>query len=106
MDMASSIHPIRKVLIANRGEIACRVLRTCQHMGIITVTVYSTEDAHHPHVYLSDESLHLSGTTLDQTYLNIRRLIEIAQETQCDAIHPGRTSYGFTIHSGCLILFI
>ena len=83
---------IKKILIANRGEIALRVIKTCKDMGIKTVTIYSEEDKELPHSYKSDEAISLGEGTLADTYLNIDKIIEIAKRTDCDAIHPG---YGF-----------
>lgn len=83
---------IKKILIANRGEIALRVIKTCKRLGIKTVTLYSEEDKELPHSYMSDEAFYLEGSTLKETYLNIDKIIEIAKEADADAIHPG---YGF-----------
>lgn len=83
---------IRRILIANRGEIACRVIRTCRSMGIMTIAVYSDVDRNALHAELADEAVHLPGSTSTETYLNIASIIAAAQRTQADAIHPG---YGF-----------
>lgn len=83
---------INKVLIANRGEIALRVIKTCKRMGIKTVTLYTEEDKHLPHSYMSDEAYPLGQGTLAETYLNQDLIIKIAKESGADAIHPG---YGF-----------
>ena len=83
---------IKKILIANRGEIALRVIKTCKEMGIQTVTLYTEEDKQLPHSYKSDESYYLGQGTLAQTYLNQQMIIDIAKECGADAIHPG---YGF-----------
>lgn len=82
----------RKILVANRGEIALRIMRTCREMGIATVAVYSRSDSRSPHARYSDEAVLLEGKTLQDTYLNITKLLEAARERQADAIHPG---YGF-----------
>jgi acetyl-CoA carboxylase biotin carboxylase subunit len=82
----------KKVLIANRGEIAVRVMKACQEMGISTVAVYSEVDKHSPHVHLADESVNLGDPTPSESYLNIKKIIEAAQTTSAEAIHPG---YGF-----------
>ena len=87
---------LRKILIANRGEIACRIIRTCREMGFLTVAVYSDADATALHVELADEAVLIGPAPAAQSYLNIPRLIEAALETGCDAIHPG---YGFLSES-------
>lgn len=83
---------IKKVLIANRGEIARRIIRTARDMGIVTVALSTPEEENAPWVNEADESIHFDDTVLAQTYLNIDKIIEIAQRTGADAIHPG---YGF-----------
>ncbi len=83
---------IKKILIANRAEIAVRVISTAREMGIKTVTLFSEHDKNLPHAYLADESYFLEGETLAQTYLNQEKILQIAKETKADAIHPG---YGF-----------
>jgi 3-methylcrotonyl-CoA carboxylase alpha subunit len=83
---------INKILIANRGEIALRVIKTCNKLGIKTVTIYSQDDARLPHAFESDESFNLGSGPLSQTYLNQDKIIEIAKDTGAQAIHPG---YGF-----------
>lgn len=81
-----------KILIANRGEIAVRVIRAAKKSGIQTVAVYASDDADSLQVSLADEAVLLSGETLDETYLNQDKIIEIALESGANAIHPG---YGF-----------
>src|SRR5512136_2297666 len=83
---------IKKVLIANRGEIAVRIIKACQELGIKTVAIYSDVDKDAPHVNLADEAIPLGDPTPIESYLNIPKIIKIAQETESDAIHPG---YGF-----------
>lgn len=90
--MASSGPLFRKVLIANRGEIAVRIARTLRDMGIPSVAVYSDADAGAEHVAAADEAYHLGGAMPTQSYLNQDRIFEIAREAGVDAIHPG---YGF-----------
>lgn len=83
---------IKKILIANRAEIALRVIRTAKRLGIKTVTLYTEEEKHLPQRYLSDHSVYLGEGTLKETYLNMQKIIQIAKDNHCDAIHPG---YGF-----------
>ena len=81
-----------KILIANRGEIACRVIRTAKRMGIATVAVYSDADARAPHVLMADESVRLGPAPAAESYLKAELILLAAKETGADAIHPG---YGF-----------
>jgi acetyl-CoA carboxylase biotin carboxylase subunit len=83
---------IRRVLIANRGEIAIRIARACYEAGIGTVAVYSDADAGAPHVTAADEAVRIGPAAPAESYLNIAALIGAARERDCDAIHPG---YGF-----------
>jgi acetyl-CoA carboxylase biotin carboxylase subunit len=83
---------LEKVLIANRGEIALRILRACKELGIKTVAVHSTVDRHLKHVLLADESVCIGPATALQSYLNIPAIISAAELTHATAIHPG---YGF-----------
>src|SRR5262245_41910785 len=82
----------RKILVANRGEIALRVMRSCHAMGIETVAVYSDADAHAPHVRFAGEAVRLGAAPARESYLRIDTIIEAAKRTGADAIHPG---YGF-----------
>lgn len=82
----------QKILIANRGEIACRVIRTARAMGIATVAVYSDADAGAPHVRLADESVRLGPAPAAESYLKAELILAAAKATGADAIHPG---YGF-----------
>ena len=83
---------IRRVLVANRGEIARRVFRTCREMTIETVAIYSDPDAHQPHVSEADQAVRLPGSSATETYLDIDAVIAAAKESEADGVHPG---YGF-----------
>src|SRR6478736_2709154 len=83
---------IDSLLIANRGEIACRVMRTCQAMGIRTVAVYSDADANALHVRQADEAVHIGPSPARESYLVGEKIIAAAKQTGAEAIHPG---YGF-----------
>ena len=82
----------KKILIANRGEIACRVIRTARRMGIATVAVYSDADAEALHVLLADEAVRIGPAPATDSYLNIERIVEACRATDAEAVHPG---YGF-----------
>jgi len=83
---------MKSVLIANRGEIAVRIIRACKDHGLKSIAIYSSEDRNAIHAQMADASYSLGGTTATQTYLNIERIIEVAKASGADAIHPG---YGF-----------
>jgi acetyl-CoA carboxylase biotin carboxylase subunit len=102
---------IQKILVANRGEIAVRIIRACREMAIQTVAVHSEADVDALHVHLADEDVCIGPGPATESYLNIPRLISAAEITNCDAIHPG---YGFLAESAkfaevcesCDVLFI
>ena len=83
---------IRRLLIANRGEIARRIIRACRELGVETVAVYSDADARSPHVSDADQAVHIGAAPARLSYLNIEAIIEAARATHADAVHPG---YGF-----------
>ena len=83
---------IKKVLVANRGEIAVRIMRSCREMGIPTVAVYSDADRSAMHVRYADEAWHIGPAPSVESYLNIDKIIQVAKLSKADAIHPG---YGF-----------
>ncbi len=82
----------KRILVANRGEIAIRVIRTCREMGIESVAVYSQADANALHIVLADYAENLPGRTSAETYLNIERILDVCKKYKVDALHPG---YGF-----------
>ncbi|ASN05600.1 acetyl-CoA carboxylase biotin carboxylase subunit [Virgibacillus necropolis] len=88
---------IKKILIANRGEIAARIIRTCKKLSIQTVAVYSEADQKAPFVEMADESFLLGPPRVNESYLNVDKIISIAKKTKVDAIHPG---YGFLSENG------
>ncbi|NNE15500.1 MAG: acetyl-CoA carboxylase biotin carboxylase subunit [Saprospiraceae bacterium] len=83
---------MKKILVANRGEIALRIMKTARKMGIKTVAVYSDVDRHSPHVKYADEAIHLGGNASSESYLVIDKIIAATKKSGADAIHPG---YGF-----------
>ena len=82
----------RKVLVANRGEIALRVMQTCRRMGLGTVAVFSDADERAPHVRFADEAVRLGPAPSRESYLRVDRILDAAKRTGADAVHPG---YGF-----------
>ncbi|MEM2855735.1 MAG: acetyl-CoA carboxylase biotin carboxylase subunit [Candidatus Nitrosocaldaceae archaeon] len=83
---------IKKILIANRGEIAVRIIRACRELGIKNVAIYSDDDSNALHVKLADESYHIGPSNAKESYLDQNKIIEVAKKSGADAIHPG---YGF-----------
>ncbi len=96
MDRPKHFRRFRTLLIANRGEIACRVIRTAKAMGLRTVAVYSEADRDAMHVAMADEAVLLGPARARDSYLNIERVIEVARKTGAEAVHPG---YGFLSES-------
>ena len=88
----ADVTPIRRLLVANRGEIACRIFRTAHRMGMATVAVYADGDADAPFVRLADQAVALCGESAAATYLDAGKLIAAAKRAGADAVHPG---YGF-----------
>ncbi|MFP6682699.1 MAG: biotin carboxylase N-terminal domain-containing protein, partial [Gammaproteobacteria bacterium] len=84
--------PFTKILIANRGEIACRIIKTARRMGIETVAVYSDADINARHVEMADEAVRIGTAPAADSYLRIEKLIDAAQSTGAEALHPG---FGF-----------
>jgi acetyl-CoA carboxylase biotin carboxylase subunit len=83
---------MKKILIANRGEIALRVMRTCKQMGISTVAIYSEADRNSPHVRYADEAVCVGPAASKESYLKIDTIINVCKQLQVDGVHPG---YGF-----------
>src|SRR3981081_236687 len=109
--MANSPRRFRKILIANRGEIACRIIWTCKEMGIRTVAVHSDIDRDSLHVRYADEAACIGPAPSAQSYLNITAIISAAEIFNVDAIHPGygflaESSYFAEICEACNIKFI
>src|SRR5258707_14433081 len=82
----------KKILIANRGEIACRVIKTARRLGVATVAVYSEADANARHVRLADEAVLIGPAAARESYLVRERILDVVKRTGAEAIHPG---YGF-----------
>ena len=83
---------LNSLLIANRGEIACRIIETCKRLGVRTVAVYSDADVYARHVAMADEAVHIGAAPATESYLKGDRIIDAAKAAGAEAIHPG---YGF-----------
>ena len=90
----------KKILIANRGEIACRIMRTAKRMGIATVAVYSDADAGTPHMQMADEAVHIGPAASAESYLRADKIIAAAKDTGAEAIHPG---FGFLSENAAFV---
>ena len=84
--------PFDTILIANRGEIACRIMRTAKAMGLKTVAVFSDADTHTPHVKMADQAVNIGPAPVGESYLAASKIVDAAKNTGAQAIHPG---YGF-----------
>jgi 3-methylcrotonyl-CoA carboxylase alpha subunit len=82
----------KKILVANRGEIACRIMQTAQRLGIETVAVYSDFDRYSKHVAMANQAIHIGGNAPSESYLKGDKIIEVALECGAEAVHPG---FGF-----------
>ncbi|MGE4660538.1 MAG: biotin carboxylase N-terminal domain-containing protein, partial [Arenicellales bacterium] len=89
-----------KLLIANRGEIACRVIRSAKRMGIKTVAVFSDADRDAPHTLMADEAVPIGASPSAESYLMVERIIDACRATRADAVHPG---YGFLSENPALV---
>ena len=79
----------KKILIANRGEIACRVIKTCSLMGIKTVAVFSEADRNALHVQMANEAIFIGASQVEKSYLSIDKIVNACRESGAEAVHPG-----------------
>ena len=94
---------IKKVLIANRGEIACRIIRACHEMEIKAVAIFSEVDSFSAHVFMADEAIEIGPANPAESYLNFQKIVDAAKSSNSDAIHPG---YGFLSENGDFAQFV
>ncbi|GIR53765.1 MAG: hypothetical protein CM15mP62_12360 [Rhodospirillaceae bacterium] len=103
MALALKIPTMNKVLIANRGEIACRIIRTCKNIGFSTVAVYSEADKNSQHVVLADEAYLIGAPPVRESYLNSKKIIEIAERSKANIVHPGYGLLAENAHFASLV---
>ena len=103
MAHALKIPTMNKVLIANRGEIACRIIRTCKSIGFSTVAVYSEADKNSQHVLMADEAYLIGAPPVRESYLNSKKIIEIAERSNANIVHPGYGLLAENAHFASLV---